>query len=72
MESRGLAGGKALLAQRGHDHFVSIGKKGGRPRLPTIDEVRKNGNGHKVQSKVLKSNNLRVLLKELKEQQNAD
>jgi len=66
MENRGLAGGKALAKQYGHDHFVSIGKKGGRPRLPTIDEVRRNGNGHKVQPKVLKSNNLRVLLAELK------
>lgn len=36
---KGQGGGLACSAKHDHEHYVSIGRKGGRPRAKTYDEI---------------------------------
>lgn len=39
-QQTGRLGGKVTLRKYGREHYREIGKKGGRPKLPTLDETR--------------------------------
>lgn len=68
--ARGEAGGLALREQYGHEHFVAIGKLGGRPKK-SVSHGKASRAGCGIGHVLLHCNDLERLKKALKEEDNA-
>jgi general stress protein YciG len=74
-QKAGRKGGQATFSRYGHEHYVEMGKKGGRPRALTLDEIIRRSELQKSKENIAKEpyrgDSLKMLKKLWRDRQNS-